>query len=158
MLHDNDTTTLHPNNSKQTIKKMEETFTDTNFMADGPVSDAFKSQSAASDLRSAVAEPASKTRQIAQEAGAKAQHFKQAATEKAQQFREFAGSKASDLKETAGVKAQQFKQAASEQVEQGRVKAREAHADAEDYVRKHPTKSILTALGVGVVIGLVIRR
>ena len=104
---------------------MEETFTDTNFMADGPVSDAFKSQSAASDLRSAVAEPASKTRQIAQEAGAKAQHFKQAA---------------------------------SEQVEQGRVKAREAHADAEDYVRKHPTKSILTALGVGVVIGLVIRR
>lgn len=129
-------------------------------MADGPVSDAFKSQSAASDLRSAVAvaEPASKTRQIAQEAGAKAQHFKQAATEKAQQFREFAGTKASDLKETAGVKAQQFKQAASEQVEQGRVKAREAHADAEDYVRKHPTKSILTALGVGIVIGLVIRR
>jgi len=47
---------------------MEETFTDTNFMADGPVSDAFKSQSAASDLRSAVAEPASKTKQIAQEA------------------------------------------------------------------------------------------
>jgi ElaB/YqjD/DUF883 family membrane-anchored ribosome-binding protein len=137
---------------------MEETFTDTNFMADGPVSDAFKSQSAASDLRSAAADPSNKAKQIAQEAGAKAQHFKQAATEKAQQFREFAGTKANDLKETAGVKAQQLKQAASEQVEHGRVKAKEAHADAEEYVRNHPTKSVLTALGVGIVIGLVIRR
>ncbi len=137
---------------------MDETFTDTNFMADGPASDAFKSQSAANDLRSAVADPNSKAKQIAQEAGAKAQHFKQAATEKAQQFREFAGSKANDLKETAGVKAQQIKQVASEQVEQGRVKAKEAHADAEQYVRDHPTKSVLTALGIGVIIGLVIRR
>ena len=137
---------------------MEETFTDTNFMADGPASDAFKSQSAASDLRSAVADPANKAKQIAQDAGAKAQHFKQAATEKAQQFREFAGSKANDIKETAGAKAQQLKQAASEQVEQGRVKAKEAHADAEEYVRKNPTKSVLTAFGVGIVIGLIIRR
>ena len=137
---------------------MEETFTDTNFMADGPIGDPNKSKLAAGDLRAAVANPPSKAKQIAQDASAKAHQFKQAATEKAQQFREFAGAKASDFKETAGAKAQQFKQAASEQVEQGRVKARAAHADAEAYVREHPTKSVLTALGIGIVIGLVIRR
>jgi len=137
---------------------MEETFTENNFMADAPIGDTANPQQAADDFRAAAGGPTGKAKQIAQEAGAKAQQFKEAAAAKANQFREFAGAKASDLKETAGVKAQQFKQAASDQVEQGRVKAREAHADAEDYVRQHPTKSVLTALGVGVLIGLVIRR
>ena len=91
-------------------------------------------------------------------ASAKAQQFKQTAVDKAQQFREFAGSKASDLKETTSVKAQQLKQAAGEQMQQSRVKAREVHADTEEYIRQHPTKSVLTALGIGFVIGLTIRR
>ena len=51
-----------------------------------------------------------------------------------------------------------MKQTASNQVKCGQQKARAAHADAEDYIRKNPTKSVLTALGVGVVIGLIIRR
>jgi len=78
--------------------------------------------------------------------------------DKAQQFREFAGNKAHDIKENAGVKAQQFKQVAGEQVQHGRVKAREAHESAEEYIRQNPTKSVLTALGVGFVLGLIIRR
>jgi len=137
---------------------MEETFTDTNFMADGPIGDTSKSQLAADDFRTAANSSTNKAKQIAQDAGVKAQQLKEAAAAKANQFREFAGAKASDLKETAGAKAQQIKQAASEQVEHGRVKAREAHADAEAYVKEHPTKSVLTALGIGIVIGLVIRR
>lgn len=137
---------------------MEETFTDNNFMADSPLGQTTNPQQAADDFREAAGDPAGKARKIAQEAGAKAQQFKQAAAAKAQQFREFAGTKAGDLKDTAGAKAQQFKQAAGEQMQQGRAKAGEAHADAEQYIRKHPTKSVLTALGLGVVIGLVIRR
>ena len=101
-------------------------------------------QQAANDLREA--------------AGDKAKHLKQSAVEKAQQFREFAGTKASDLTQTAKEKAQHMKQTASNQVKCGQQKARAAHADAEDYIRKNPTKSVLTALGVGVVIGLIIRR
>jgi len=128
---------------------MEETFTDNNFMADAPIGDTTGSQQAANT---------GKAKKIAQEAGARAQQLKQAASEKAQQLRDYAGTKAGDLKEVASAKAQQFKQAAGQQVEQGRVKAREAHADAEEYIRQHPTKSVLTALGIGVVIGLVIRR
>ncbi len=99
-----------------------------------------------------------KAGQLAHDASAKAQQIKEAAVEKAGQFREYAGTKAHDIKETASVKGQQLKEAAGEQIQQGQVKAREAHADAEEYVRQHPTKSILTAIGVGFLIGLVVRR
>lgn len=134
---------------------MEETFADPDFSADSPFSETPASQQAATDLRAAAGD---KARQIAQDAGSKAQQLKEAAIDKAQQFRDFAGSKASEIKETASVKAQQFKEAAGEQLQQGRVKAREFHADTEEYIRQHPTKSVLTALGVGVVIGLILRR
>ena len=99
-----------------------------------------------------------KAGQLAHDAGAKAQQIKDSAVNKAGQFRDFAETKAQDIKETASVKTQQLKQAAEEQLQQGQVKAREAHADAEEYVRQHPTKSILTAIGVGFLLGLVVRR
>ena len=134
---------------------MEETFADPNFASDSPFSETPASQKAAGDLRAAAGD---KARQVAQDASAKAQQLKQTAVDKAQQFRDFAGNKASEIKETAGVKAQQFKEAAGEQLQHGRVKAREIHADTEEYIRQHPTKSVLTALGAGVVIGLILRR
>lgn len=134
---------------------MEETYADPNFTSDSPFSETPASQAAANDLRSAAGD---KAQQITKDASAKAQQLKQGAVEKAQQFREFAGTKAHDIKENAGVKAQQFKQVAGEQVQQGRVKAREAHATAEEYIRQNPTKSVLTALGAGFVLGLIIRR
>jgi ElaB/YqjD/DUF883 family membrane-anchored ribosome-binding protein len=42
--------------------------------------------------------------------------------------------------------------------EETRVKAREAHADLESYIRANPTKSILIAAGIGFLVGLVVRR
>jgi ElaB/YqjD/DUF883 family membrane-anchored ribosome-binding protein len=134
---------------------MEETYADPNFATDSPFSETPPSQHAANDLRAAAGD---KAQHIAQDASNKAQQFKQTAVDKAQQFREFAGNKASDIKDTAGVKAQQIKQAAGEQMQHSRVKAREVHADTEEYIRQHPTKSVLTALGIGFVIGLLIRR
>ncbi|MGJ8675964.1 MAG: DUF883 family protein [Akkermansiaceae bacterium] len=102
------------------------------------------SQQAADDLRAA--------------ASGKAQQIKETAVNKAQQFREYAGTKATDIKETAKVKAQHFKEAANEQVLTGKVKAREMHSETEEYIRQNPTKSVLTALGIGFAIGLLIRR
>ncbi len=134
---------------------MEETYADPTFASDSPFRETPPSQQAANDLREAAGNKAQK---IAHDANVKAQQFKQAAVDKAQQFREFAGSKASDLKETASVKAQQLRQAAGEQVQYSRVKVREVHADSEEYIRQHPTKAVLTALGIGFVIGLAIRR
>lgn len=141
---------------------MEETYADPNFTSDSPFSESPASQAAAKDLRSAAGNVAhaagDKAKQIAQDATAKAQQLKQTAVDKAQQFREFAGTKAHDIKETAGAKAQQLRQAAGEQMQHGRVKAREAHADAEEYIRQNPTKAVLTALGVGFVLGIIVRR
>jgi ElaB/YqjD/DUF883 family membrane-anchored ribosome-binding protein len=127
---------------------MDETFADPNIQHTDP-SDPTKTSPV--PLRA-------KAGQIAQDAGTKAQQIKQNAVEKAGQLREYAGTKAHDIKETATVKSQQIKQAAEEQIQHGQVRAREAHADTEEYIRQHPTKSVLTALGVGILIGLVIRR
>ena len=54
--------------------------------------------------------------------------------------------------------AQKLKSAAEEQWQETRVKAREYHTSAEDYIREHPTKSILIAAGVGFLFGLIVRR
>lgn len=99
---------------------------------------------AADDLRGAVSD--------------KNQQFKQNAVDKAQQFREFAGTKATDIKENAKVKAQQIKQVAGEQVQTGKVRAQEIHTETEEYIRENPTKAVLTALGIGFLVGLIIRK
>ncbi len=75
------------------------------------------------------------------------QAVKAAAIEKAQNFRSYAGEKAAAIKQEAGAK---FKQ--------GAERAKELHETAEDYIRENPTKAVLGAVGVGVIIGLILRR
>ena len=99
-----------------------------------------------------------KTRQIAQSAEERAQLLKESAAQKAQDFREYAGERASQIADSAGEKAAQFKDAAGEHWEETRVKAREVHADLEEYIRQHPTKSVMVAAGVGFLLGLIVRR
>lgn len=110
---------------------------------------------AADDLREAAGQ---KARQVASSAEDRAHQLKAAAAQKAQQFSDVATDKAHDLKEAASDRAQRLKSAAEEQWEDTRVRAREAHSNAEDYIRDHPSKSILIAAGVGFVIGLIVRR
>ena len=38
------------------------------------------------------------------------------------------------------------------------MKAKELHVTAEDYIRQNPTKCVLSALGLGFLIGLIVRR
>ncbi len=80
-------------------------------------------------------------------ASTQAQNVKAVAVEKAQKFRTYAGEKAVAIKQETGIK-----------IKQGTAKAKEIHVSAEDYVREHPTKSILGAVSVGVIIGLIMRR
>ncbi len=139
-------------------------------MTDSPsaaFTDSPDASSAADDLRAAAAgktpnRPTSQTEQ-------KALALKEAAAEKAARLRDFAGEKASDLKtaatgkieairEGAGETASQLREVASERWQDTRERARELHHSMEDYVRENPTKSILTAVGVGFVVGLLIRR
>lgn len=121
---------------------------------------------AANDLRAAAGE---KVRELASTASAQASALKGKAVESAQQLREVASEKASQFKATAAEKAealkhkasdraQQFRSAATEQWQDTRVKAKELHVSAEDYIRENPTKSVLGALGVGFLVGLILRR
>lgn len=121
---------------------------------------------AANDLRAAAGEAA---RDFAHNAGEKAahlkdravesaQHFRESAYEKASQFKAAASEKATAFKSAAADKAAHFKESATEQWEDTRVKAKELHVTAEDYIRQNPTKCVLGALGVGFLIGLIARR
>jgi len=129
--------------------------------------DAPDAGSAADDLRAAAEGKAPKRRTSKTEQ--KALALKEAAAQKAAQLRDFAGEKASDLKSVAAEKIEairdgaggttgSFRGVASEQWEDTREKARELQVSMEDYVRENPTKAILTAVGAGFVLGLLIRR
>lgn len=99
---------------------------------------------AANDLRAAAGE---KARELVHTAESKAAALKERAVESAQHFRETATQRATALKATA-----------SEQWEDTRVRAKELHLTAEDYIRQNPTKCVLSALGLGFLIGLIVRR
>lgn len=110
---------------------------------------------AANDLRAAAGE---KAREFVQSAETKAVALKERAVESAQHFRESATEKASAFKNVATEKAQHLKESASEQWEDTRVKAKELQVTAEDYIRQNPTKCVISALGLGFLIGLIVRR
>jgi ElaB/YqjD/DUF883 family membrane-anchored ribosome-binding protein len=110
---------------------------------------------AANDLRVAAGE---KARDFVHTAESKATAFKDRAIESAQHFKDTAAEKAAALKAVAAEKAQHLKESANEQWHDTRVKAREFHVTAEDYIRQNPTKCVLSALGLGFLIGLIVRR
>ena len=65
----------------------------------------------------------------------------------AAEMRDAAAEVARELKERAGSLAGEWKE-----------KASGLHKEVEAYVRENPTRSVLAALGVGFIIGLVLRR
>jgi ElaB/YqjD/DUF883 family membrane-anchored ribosome-binding protein len=110
---------------------------------------------AANDLRTAAGE---KAREFVHTAESKASELKERAVESAQQFRETAAEKAAALKSVATDKAAHIKETATEQWQDTRVKAKELQVTAEDYIRQNPTKCVISALGLGFLIGLIVRR
>lgn len=121
---------------------------------------------AANDLRAAAGE---KAREFVQTAEVKAaelkdravesvQHLRETATERAAQIKATASEKASALAHAASDKAVHLRESATEQWQDTRVRAKEMHVTAEDYIRQNPTKCVLSALGAGFLIGLIVRR
>lgn len=95
---------------------------------------------------------------LRQAAGDKAKEFIHSAESKASQLRQTATEKASAFKTAAAQQAGQFKDTATEQWDHTRVRAKELHGTAEDYIRENPTKCVLGALGIGFLAGLIMRR
>lgn len=110
---------------------------------------------AANDLRVAAGE---KAREIVHSAEAKAASLKEKAIESAQQFRATASQRASALKASATERANHFRESANEQWDDTCDRAKEWHVTAEDYIRQNPTKSVLCAVGLGFLVGLIVRR
>jgi ElaB/YqjD/DUF883 family membrane-anchored ribosome-binding protein len=137
------------------------TMTDNPFSASQPagapsVSDAVSElRHAAGDFASAASAEASKFKE---RAAGTAQSLKATATEKADHFKAVATDKADHYKAVATEKAQHARETAQHQWEETRVKAKEIHVTAEDYIRQNPTKAVLGALGIGFLIGLIARN
>ncbi len=110
---------------------------------------------AAGDFAAATGAEASRLKERAVET---AQSLKATATEKADHFKAVATEKADHYKAVATEKVQHAKETAQYQWEETRVKAKEIHVTAEDYIRQNPTKAVLGALGVGFLIGLIVRN
>ena len=65
---------------------------------------------------------------------------------------------AEGLKAAAGAVAQEYRGRAEEYWNDASNRVRSFQDDTEQYVRENPTKAVLTALGVGFVLGLIFRR
>ncbi len=98
---------------------------------------------AAGEIREAVAEKADDLKRVATE---QADRIKDAALEKGQQFRDAAVEKVDDLKsyaeENLGINGERLD---------------EIKIETERYVRENPVKSVFIALGLGFVIGRILK-
>ena len=65
---------------------------------------------------------------------------------------------AEDLKSAATTMAEDYRDKATQAWGDAKVRVRTLQEDGEDYVRENPMKAVLTALGIGFVLGLIFRR
>ena len=75
-----------------------------------------------------------------------------------QRSAEHARQAAEGLRAAAGAVAQEYRGRAEEYWNDASSKVRSFQDDTEQYVRENPTKAVLTALGIGFVLGLIFRR
>lgn len=115
-------------------------------------------EAAGERIHGAIHQAEEKFRDGLDKAREKSAELRGRAGESARQLREVAGEKASELREQANVHAKQLRETACEQWDETRVKAKEIHVTAEDYIRQNPTQCVLGAIGIGFLIGLLVRR
>ncbi|HYF35554.1 MAG TPA: hypothetical protein VD994_09720 [Prosthecobacter sp.] len=87
-------------------------------------------------------------------AAQKAAEFRDAATARAQQFKSAAEQKAAEFKE----KADEFRTYADDAMGEVRDRYQNVVTEAERLTRLKPRQALLTAFGVGLVVGLLVRR
>jgi ElaB/YqjD/DUF883 family membrane-anchored ribosome-binding protein len=91
------------------------------------------------------------------------------AQDKLESSKTHARKAAEDLRSAAGAVAHEYRGKAEQAWDEARDKAEQAwgdargrvrtfQEDAEQYVRENPTKAVVTALGIGFVLGLIFRR
>jgi len=91
-------------------------------------------------------------------AAAKAQELRETAAAKAQEFRQTASAKAQEFRAQAGAKANEWRDYAQDYYGTARERAKTFQDESEAYIRENPMRAVLTALGVGFVLGILFRR
>ena len=76
----------------------------------------------------------------------------------AEDLRAAAEAKAQELRAAAETKAQELRARAEQTYGEYRARYRTLREDGEHYVRENPTKAVLGALGIGFLLGLLLRR
>ena len=84
--------------------------------------------------------------------------LKEAAKTKVEDFRQAAGQKADELREGAQSKAQELRDAAESTWSDASSQAKSWQAEGEAFVRDNPSKAVLIALGVGLLLGSLLRK
>jgi ElaB/YqjD/DUF883 family membrane-anchored ribosome-binding protein len=77
---------------------------------------------------------------------------------KAEQGVKHARKAAEDLRSSAGAMANEYRGRVEEIRDEALYRIRSFQDDSKQYVRENPTKAVLTALGIGFVLGLIFRR
>ena len=67
-------------------------------------------------------------------------------------------STSEDMKSTVTALPQDYTDQASKELNETKQRLRTLREDGEDYVRENPMKAVVTALGIGFVLGLIFRR
>ena len=67
-------------------------------------------------------------------------------------------STSEDMKSTVTALPQDYTDQASKELNETKQRLRTLRDDGEDYVRENPMKAVMTALGIGFVLGVIFRR
>ena len=87
-----------------------------------------------------------------------AEELRSAASQKAQEIRGVAEQRAQQLKSVAEQRAGEFKEYADQAFTDAREKYADLRTEGEKYVRDKPVQAVLAAFGVGLFVGLILRR
>jgi ElaB/YqjD/DUF883 family membrane-anchored ribosome-binding protein len=94
-----------------------------------------------------------------------AEELRYAAAAKAQELRHSAETRAQDIKAAAGQKADEFREKADEvrqyadkTLTDAKAKYADLRVEAENFAREKPLQALATAFGVGLLVGIILRR
>jgi ElaB/YqjD/DUF883 family membrane-anchored ribosome-binding protein len=87
-----------------------------------------------------------------------AEELRAAASAKAQDLRAAAEARAKELKSAAGQHAGEFREYADQAFTEARDRYADLRNEGEKFVREKPMHAVLTAFGVGLFLGLILRR
>ncbi|MFO1485227.1 MAG: hypothetical protein U1F71_17840 [Verrucomicrobiaceae bacterium] len=87
-----------------------------------------------------------------------AEELRNAAAQKATELRNAAEARAQQFRASAEEKAGEFRHYADQTIHDARERYADLRAEAEKFAREKPLQALLTAFGIGFVIGSILRR